>query len=260
MPGALRRMLAMDESITGAGFKQQLRAGTPKLGLFLNSHSPTVAEQLAHSGYDWLLVDTQHGPMGNESLSGMLAGIANGGATAMVRVGGYADRPGIQQSLDMGADGVLVPYINTADEARAAVSCCRYPTAGTRSVYFPQRSMNKGGLLGYAGAANDNVIVALQVETADCIKNIDEIAAVKGVDLLFLGQNDLCMSMGLYEKYKFPDMYTSPELGDATNSWLPQRRSTTSSSASFCSARPASRNSSTRDSASSASETTCITS
>ena len=77
--------------------------------------------------------------------------------------------------------------------------------------------MNKGGLLGYAGSANDNVIVALQVETAYCIKNIDEIAAIPGVDMLFLGQNDLCMSMGLYEKYKFPDMYTSPELGDATN-------------------------------------------
>jgi 4-hydroxy-2-oxoheptanedioate aldolase len=71
--------------------------------------------------------------MGNECLSGMLAGIANGGATSMVRVGGYS-RPGIRQSLDMGADGVLVPCINTADEARAAVSCCRYPTAGTRSV------------------------------------------------------------------------------------------------------------------------------
>ncbi len=207
----------MDAAVTGAEFKKQLREGTTKLGLFLNSHSPTVAEQLAHSGYDWLLVDTQHGPMGNERLSGMLAGVANGGAISIVRVGGYSDRPGIQQSLDMGADGVLVPYINTADEARAAVSCCRYPTAGTRSVYFPQRSMNKGGLLGYAGAANDNVIVALQVETADCIKNIDAIAAVPGVDMLFLGQNDLCMSMGLYEKYKFPDMYTSPELGDATN-------------------------------------------
>src|SRR3954471_15335493 len=207
----------MSERLPGAEFKKALRAGTTKLGLFLNSHSPTVAEQLAHSGYDWLLVDTQHGPMGNERLSGMLAGIANGGATSMVRVGGYADRAGIQQSLDMGADGVLVPYINTADEARAAVSCCRYPTAGTRSVYFPQRSMNKGGLLGYAGAANDNVIVALQVETADCIKNIEQIAAVKGVDMLFLGQNDLCMSMGLYEQYKFPDMYTSPELNEATN-------------------------------------------
>ena len=206
----------MHASLTGAEFKKQLRAGTPKLGLFLNSHSPTIAEQLSHSGYDWLLVDTQHGPMGNETLSGMLAGISSGGAMSLVRVGSYADRPGIQQSLDMGADGVLVPYINNAEEARAAVSCCRYPTVGTRSVYFPQRCMNKGGLLGYAGDANANVVVALQVETADCIANIEEIAAVPGVDILFLGQNDLCMSMGLYEKYKFPEMYTSPELGDAT--------------------------------------------
>lgn len=203
-------------SLTGAEFKKQLRTGTPKLGLFLNAHSPTVAEQLAHSGYDWLLVDSQHGPMGYEKLSAMLSGISNGGGISVVRVGSYSDRPGIQQALDLGADGILIPYINTADEARAAVSCARYPTSGTRSVYFPQRSMNKDGLLGYASGANPNVIVALQVETADCIKNIDEIAAVPGVDILFLGQNDLCMSMGLYEKYEFPRMYTSPELAAAT--------------------------------------------
>jgi 4-hydroxy-2-oxoheptanedioate aldolase len=207
----------MSQALSGAEFKKQLREGTPKLGLFVNSHSPTVAEQLAHSGYDWLLVDSQHGPMGFETLSAMLAGIAMGGAISLVRVAGFHDRGGIQQSLDTGADGVLVPYINTADEARQAVSCCKYPTAGTRSVYFPQRSMNRAGLLGYAGAANENTIVALQVETADCIKNIDEIAAVPGVDILFLGQNDLCMSMGLYEKYKFPDMYFSPELQAATD-------------------------------------------
>ena len=206
----------MSAVLSGVDFKKELRAGQPKLGLFLNSHSPTVAEQLAHSGYDWLLVDTQHGPMGNERLSAMLGGIANGGAKSLVRVEGYHDRGGIQQSLDMGADGVLVPYINTAAEARQAVSCTKYPIAGTRSVYFPQRSMNKDGLLGYAGNWNNNGIVALQVETADCIKNIDEIAAVPGVDILFLGQNDLCMSMGLYEKYKFPEMYTSPELNAAT--------------------------------------------
>lgn len=205
-----------ETTITGADFKKQLRAGSPKLGLFVNSHSATIAEQLAHSGYDWLLVDTQHGPMDHQNLSAMLCGIAHGGAKSMVRVGGYDDRPGIQQALDLGADGVLVPYINTAEEARHAVSCMRYPTAGTRSVYFPQRSMNKDGLLGYAGNWNANAIVALQVETASCIENMAEIAAVPGVDILFLGQNDLCMSMGLYEKYKFPDMYTSPELNAAT--------------------------------------------
>jgi 4-hydroxy-2-oxoheptanedioate aldolase len=207
----------MSDSLTGAEFKAALRNNTPKLGLFINSHSTTVVEQLAHSGYDWLLVDSQHGPMGYETLSTMIGGIAAGGAKSLVRVTGYADRAGIQQSLDVGADGVLVPYINTADEARQAVSCTRYPTAGTRSVYFPQKCMNQGGLLGYAGAANDNIITAMQVETASCIENIEEIAAVPGIDLLFLGQNDLCMSMGLFEKYQFPDMYTSPELKEATD-------------------------------------------
>jgi 4-hydroxy-2-oxoheptanedioate aldolase len=99
----------MSEPLTGAEFKKELREGKPKFGLFVNSHSPTVAEQLAHSGYDWLLVDTQHGPMGYETLSAMLAGIASGGAKSMVRVGSYQDRAGIQQALDTGADGVLEP-------------------------------------------------------------------------------------------------------------------------------------------------------
>jgi len=214
----------MAGATSGADFKKELLEGKPKLGLFLNAHSPTVAEQLAHSGYDWLLVDTQHGPMGYERLSAMLAGISSGGAKSLVRVGGFDDRPGIQQALDLGADGVLVPYINTAEEARQAVSCARYPTTGTRSVYFPQRSMNKEGLLGYAGKWNQNAIVALQVETTSCIENIAAIAAVPGVDILFLGQNDLCMSMGLYEKYEFPHMYTSPELDAATQKLVQEAR------------------------------------
>ena len=213
-----------DPALSGSEFKKQLRAGTPKMGLFVNSHSPTVAEQLAHSGYDWLLIDTQHGPMGYEKLSAMLAGVASGGAKSIVRVGGYDDRPGIQQALDLGADGVLIPYINSAEEARQAVSCAKYPTVGTRSVYFPQRSMDKAGLLGYAGTWNNEGIVALQVETASCIEHMAEIAAVPGVDILFLGQNDLCMSMGLFEKYKFPDMYTSPELDAATKKLIENAR------------------------------------
>lgn len=179
-----------------------------------------MAEQLAHSGYDWLLVDSQHGPMGYEKLSAMLCAISSGGAKSMVRVAGYSDRAGIQQALDLGADGVLVPYINNAEEARQAVSCALYPTAGTRSVYFPQRSTNKAGLLGYVPNANKNIMVALQVETADCIKNMAEIAAVPGVDILFLGQNDLCMSMGLFDTYEFPHMYTSAELQTATETLI----------------------------------------
>lgn len=204
-------------SQTGAEFKADLHSGKVKFGIFVNSHSTTVAEQMSFSGYDWLLVDTQHGPMEPTLMSTMLAAISNGGAKSMVRVGGAADRDGIQQALDLGANGVLIPYINTAEEAAQGISCALYPTAGTRSVYFPQRAMNEKGLLGYAGAHNDNVVVALQVETASCIQNIDEIAALPGLDMLFLGQNDLSMSMGLYEKYEYPEMYFSPELNAATD-------------------------------------------
>src|SRR5258708_25899219 len=136
----------MSDTLTGAEFKKHLRAGTPKLGLFLNSHSPTVAEQLALSGYDWLLVDTQHGPMGFESLSAMLSGISNGGVKSLVRVAGAHDRGGIQQTLDMGADCVLVPYINTAADARQSVSFFKYPTTGQSYVYLTPRIINNGGL------------------------------------------------------------------------------------------------------------------
>eukprot|EP00340_Litonotus_pictus_P005616 CAMPEP_0170515110 /NCGR_PEP_ID=MMETSP0209-20121228/1590_1 /TAXON_ID=665100 ORGANISM="Litonotus pictus, Strain P1" /NCGR_SAMPLE_ID=MMETSP0209 /ASSEMBLY_ACC=CAM_ASM_000301 /LENGTH=229 /DNA_ID=CAMNT_0010799451 /DNA_START=153 /DNA_END=842 /DNA_ORIENTATION=- len=153
-------------------------------------------------------------------LSNMLSSINNGGALSMVRVGSSKDREGIQSALDSGADGILVPYINNKAEALEAVSCCLYPTQGTRSVYFPQRCTNEKGLLGYCGESNKNVVIALQVETADCIKNIDEILSIPEVDIAFLGQNDLCMSMGLFEKYEFPKMYFSDELNQATTSLI----------------------------------------
>jgi len=206
--------------MSGEQFKQELKEGKPKFGIFVNSASAVVASQLSFSGYDWLLVDTQHGPMDFLTLGAMINGIHLGKSKVIVRVGGYADRPGIQQALDLGADGILVPYINTKQEAEEAVSCCLYPTQGTRSVYFPGACTNEKGLLGYVPNANKNILVALQVETASCINNIEEICAVKGVNLAFLGQNDLCMSMGLYEKYVFPQMYTSTELNDATEKML----------------------------------------
>jgi 4-hydroxy-2-oxoheptanedioate aldolase len=201
-------------------FKEDLKKGLPKIGLFLNSASPVIAEQLSFGGYDWLLVDMQHGPMNYLNLGHMLATISNGGALSMVRVASPADREGIQQALDLGANGILIPYVNTKQEAEDAISCCLYPTKGTRSVYFPQRATNEFGLLGYVGNSNKNVVIAVQVETASCIDNIEEIVSLPGLDIAFLGQNDLCMSMGLYETYKFPDMYFSEELNAATQKMI----------------------------------------
>jgi len=201
-------------------FKRDLKAGIPKFGVFLNSASPVIAEQLSHAGYDWLLVDMQHSPMDYVTLSAMIGAISNGKALSLVRVGGAHDRIGIQQALDLGANGILIPYVNNKQEAEQGISCCLYPTQGSRSVYFPQRCTNLEGFLGYVGNSNKNVIVAVLVETANCIKNIDEIISLPGLDIAFIGQNDLCMSMGLYEKYVFPEMYSSPELHKAIEDLL----------------------------------------
>jgi len=208
-------------SQTGAQFKAELKVGKQKFGIFVNGASLAIAGLLTHAGYDWLLIDSQHGAMEYMTLGAMINSIHLGKSKCIVRVGGYSDRSGIQQALDLGADGILIPYVNNKKEVEEGVSCCLYPTAGTRSVYFPQPSTNANGLLGYVGNANKNILVAIQIETAKSIENMDEICSVPGLDLAFLGQNDLCMSMGLFEReYVFPQMYFSKELNEATQKML----------------------------------------
>src|SRR5258707_9531215 len=114
-----------EAALNGAEFKKQLRAGTPKMGLFLNAHSPTLAEQLAHSGYDWLLVDTQHGPMGYEKLSAMLSAVANSGPKSMGRVGGGSDRPGNQQHPRPGGGRGFFSSTKFPPEAGEAGRCTK---------------------------------------------------------------------------------------------------------------------------------------
>lgn len=165
--------------ITGDQFRQELKADKTKMGLFLNSNSPVVAEQLSFSGYDWLLVDAQHGPFDYQSLSNMISGVNRGRTLSFVRVGGYDDRYGIQQSLDAGANGILIPYVNSRAEVDKGVNCCLLPEPskhqGSRSVYFPLRCANEPGLLGYVNESNKNVVIAIQIETKACIDNLDDI-------------------------------------------------------------------------------------
>lgn len=214
----------MQARITGEQFKADLSAKQAKFGIFLNSNSTIVAEQLSFSGYDWLLIDNQHGPFDYSNHSNLIAAINKGSALSLVRVGGFDDRVGIQQSLDLGANGILIPYVNTKAEVDQAVSCCLYPEPskhnGSRSIYFPLRCSNQEGLLGYTGTANKQTIVAIQIETKSCIENLDEILSNPNIDIAFLGKFDLAMSMGLFEKYQFNDIFTSPELTAAIDKLL----------------------------------------
>jgi len=261
----------MANAASGVDFKNELRAGHPKLGLFLNSHSPTIAEQLAHSGYGLASCrHAGHGPMGNERLLQQCSPESANGGTKIARARRGLSRPRRHSSnrLDMGADGVLVPYINTAAEARQAVSCANMADVATRSVYFPQRSMkDKDGLLGYAVQLEQNGIVALQVETCRLHqKHRRNLPPFPGVDILFLGQNESLHVHGRFTKNTNSHtchLHGRPKLNVCharIPSSTPAKTRTKSCSGLFSSAPPASANFSTKDSPSSASETIYTTS
>ncbi|GIL49249.1 hypothetical protein Vafri_5331, partial [Volvox africanus] len=175
-----------------------------RYGLFVSSGSPAVAEALSHSGVDWLCLDTQHGAVGYAELAGLLQATTSGRVQTIVRVGGPTDRFGIQQALDQGADGVMVPVVNSVEEARAAVSFCRFPPEGQRSLVAPSRAILLqegvgGSAVGrFLQTANRRVQVWLQVESVQCLELLDEILAeVAGIDCMFLGPADMAVSMGL---------------------------------------------------------------
>lgn len=175
--------------------KASLRAGSTCYGTFQCLASSTVSGILAHHGFDWILVDMEHGAMDLETAGDMLAAIDSGGPTPLVRVQ-WNDQATIKRVLDAGALGVMVPMVNTAEEARRAVSYCKYAPAGVRGLGAGRASLFGVRLAEYMGVANDQVMVMLQAEHKDAVKNIDAILAVPGIDVIFVGPYDLACSMG----------------------------------------------------------------
>lgn len=203
-----------------------MKAGTITLGCAINSSSPLITELVATQGYDFLLIDQQHSAIDPENLRTLLTATHAGRSKAMVRVGGAYDRVGIQQAFDLGADAILVPCSKTAEDVRHAVSCAKYPVGsepgaagGTRSVYLnlrPQFPGGFGGLIPYVmEKGNGSTIVAAQIETKDALENVDEICAIPGLDMAFVGPGDLACDMGLATKYGMPGCWSCPEFTDA---------------------------------------------
>jgi len=151
------------------------------------------AEIVGRAGYDWVCVDTQHGLIGYESMLSMLQALTAAGSPTIVRVQ-WNEPSSIMKALDAGAEGVIVPMINTVDEARAAVGACRYAPDGYRSMgpirprmLDPQYSIEGGR----------DVVCAVMCETAQAMDNLEDILAVPGVDAVFVGPNDLAVSLGI---------------------------------------------------------------
>jgi 4-hydroxy-2-oxoheptanedioate aldolase len=175
--------------------KKKLREGQPSVGAWLSLGSITAARFMARAGFDWLTVDTEHSLVGIETATHMFASIAEPGCVALARVPSNR-HDHIKRVLDNGAQGVVVPMVNSRAEAEAAVSAMLYPPAGTRSIGGSVHALNFGATAAdYYGRANDELLVVLQCEHIQAVENADAIFSVPGIDAIFVGPNDLAASM-----------------------------------------------------------------
>ncbi len=177
--------------------KQGLRAGRPQFGSLLNFGDPLVAELMASVGFEWLLVDTEHGPIDLATLATMFATITRYPVAPLVRVHALSEE-NVKRVLDAGAWGVLAPNVRTREEAELLVAACKYPPAGVRSLGAGRFTLSfKTDPASYFARANDEILVIVQIEHVEAVKNIDAILSVPGVDACYVGPNDWCASAGL---------------------------------------------------------------
>jgi 4-hydroxy-2-oxoheptanedioate aldolase len=187
-------------TIDGA-FRARVLSGEFLTGFWLNLGSPLTAEMAGLAGFDWVLLDHEHGAGGEETMLHQLQAVAATPATCLVRIAAN-EAPRFKRALDAGAAGVMVPYVSTADEARAAVNAMRYPPRGMRGVAKLTRASSFGANFdAYFAHAHEWLVTLTQIETADAVANAPAIAAVDGVDVLFVGPMDLTTSMGIPGQY-----------------------------------------------------------
>jgi 4-hydroxy-2-oxoheptanedioate aldolase len=176
-------------------FKHGIKAGKPQIGLWSSLSSNYSVEVIAGAGFDWILLDSEHSPNDLESLLTQLQAAAAYASTPIVRVP-WNDMVNIKRVLDIGAQTLLIPYVCSVDEAKAAVAATRYPPAGVRGVAGTTRATQFGRIKDYAIRAHEELCVLVQVETKDALDRLEEICAVDGVDGVFIGPADLHASMG----------------------------------------------------------------
>ena len=177
-------------------FKTALREGRHQLGIWNAIGGNIVPEVLASCGFDWVVVDTEHSPVEVTDVLPALQAIAGyPEVSAMVRPA-FNDPVLIKRVLDLGAQTLLLPYIQSVEEAEAAVRAVRYPPAGIRGVAGLTRASRFGAVERYTATADAEICLLLQVETAIALDRMEEIAAVEGVDGIFIGPSDLAASMG----------------------------------------------------------------
>ena len=187
-------------------FKRALKDGKPQIGMWSSLSSHIVAEILAHAGFDWVLLDTEHSPNELPMVQSQLQAMTGGTATPVVRPA-WNDMVLVKRYLDIGAQSLLLPYVQSADEAKDAVRYTRYPQQGVRGVAGATRAAGYGRTQDYLKRAHEEICVLVQVETRKAMANLEAIAETEGVDGVFIGPNDLSADLGYLGNWQHPEVW-----------------------------------------------------
>jgi 4-hydroxy-2-oxoheptanedioate aldolase len=191
-------------------FKRALREGRQQIGLWCSLPGSYVAEAVAGSGFDWLLFDTEHSPTDVLSVLPQLQAVAPYDVSAVVRPASN-DPVLIKRLLDLGAQSLLIPYVQSAEEAKRAVAAIRYAPNGMRGVAGITRATRFGRIEGYGKRAADELCLLVQIETVEALSQLEAIAAVDGVDGVFIGPADLAASLGCIGELGHPKLIATIE-------------------------------------------------
>jgi 4-hydroxy-2-oxoheptanedioate aldolase len=186
-------------------FKHAIQSGQKQIGLWSHLCSHISTEIIAHCGFDWLVLDMEHSPNELPDILSQLQAMAGGSATPVVRVP-WNDAVTFKRLLDIGVQSFLVPYVQSAEEARNAVAATRYPPHGVRGYAGAPRASGYGRIKDYAHRCAEEMCVLVQIETVEGLKNLEAIAAVEGVDGIFIGPGDLSAALGHLGNPKHPDV------------------------------------------------------
>jgi 4-hydroxy-2-oxoheptanedioate aldolase len=191
-------------------FKHAIAAGQLQVGLWCSLCNSIAAEIVSHSGFDWLLLDTEHSPNEVPDILSQLQAVQAGTASAIVRPA-WNDIVLIKRFLDIGAQTLLIPFVQNVEEAKRAVEATRYPPAGIRGITGSGRASRYGRVKDYLKNAASEICVLVQVETKSALAQIEAIASVDGIDGVFIGPNDLSASFGHIGNWGHPEVQAALE-------------------------------------------------
>lgn len=174
--------------------KEKVRRGETAFGCAISLRSLDVVELVSQLPFDWLWFDTEHSPLDVEDVQSLMQATRRDDITPIVRVH-WNDLVQIKKALDIGAHGLIIPWVNNVEQAEAAVQAAKYPPRGVRG-FGPRRASNYGMDTDYVATANDEVMIITQIETQEAVANFEKILAVDGVDAYLIGPNDLACSLG----------------------------------------------------------------